>query len=119
MPMPAFDVFSPAPSAHPNELDLGRIKRGLRKRLRYRYVTPRVLPVDNGYRIESPCCSRNIDAQGGPVDVALILFDDAGGGPQLFSKNHAQSCWEFHSQYTRLAELLDALNADPERAFWQ
>jgi hypothetical protein len=115
----ACDMFTPAPYAHPNELDLKRIERGLHKRRRYRYVTPRVLPTDTGYIIESPCCSRNIDADGGPVDVALILFDDAGGGLRLFSKNHAQSRWVFHSRYTRLVELLDTLNADLRREFWQ
>ena len=61
-------------SAHPNDFDRKRIERALKARKRYRYVTPRVAAVTDGYRIESPCCSRNIDPDGGVVDVALLLY---------------------------------------------
>ena len=49
------------PFAHPNDLDRKRIERALKVRKRYRYVTPNVTTTVGGYRIESPCCSRNID----------------------------------------------------------
>lgn len=106
-------------SAHPNDFDRKRIERALKARKRYRYVTPRVAAVANGYRIESPRCSRNIDPDGGVVDVALLLYDAGGAAWQLFCKDHDNGTWEFHSNYDRLIELLERLNADSERKFWQ
>jgi hypothetical protein len=103
----------------PNEFDKKRIERALDSRRRYRYVSPSVVAVSEGYRIESPCCSRNIDPDGGVVDVALLLYDDERGKWQLYCMNHERKAWELHSAYSRLHELLDGLNADPEREFWQ
>ena len=105
--------------AHPNDLDRKRIERALKTRKRYRYVTPCVATVTDGYRIESPCCSRNIDPDGGIVDVALLVYDADDLVWQLFRKDHKRGIWELHSTYRRLTELLDKLNADPERTFWQ
>ena len=105
--------------AHPNDFDRKRIERALKTRKRYRYVTPHVVAVMDGYRIESPCCSRNIDPDGGIVDVALLLYDADGFVWQLFRKDHKCGVWELHSTHHRLIELLDELNADPERTFWQ
>jgi hypothetical protein len=106
-------------SAHPNEMDKKRIERALQSRRRYRYVSPSVLTVGGGYRIESPCCSRNIKEDGGVIDVAMLLFDGDRGLWRLFRRDHARQAWELHSTYNRLHELLEGLNADPERAFWQ
>jgi hypothetical protein len=109
------------PSPHPNDFDRKRIERALQSRKRYRYVSPSVAVVAGGYRIESPCCSRNIDPDGGVIDVALILYEvDADGAAwQLFRKDHDSETWELDSTYERLIELLDRLNVDPERLFWQ
>ncbi len=104
---------------HPNEFDRRRIERALLARERYRYVAPRVLPVERGYRIESPCCSRNIDADGGVIDVALIEYHAETQGWRLYHKNHTQGAWAFENTYNRLSEALVRLNADPERKFWQ
>jgi hypothetical protein len=104
---------------HPNDLDRKRIERALKTRKRYRYVTPSVLPAVSGYRIESPCCSRNIDAEGGTIDVALLTYDAEPGGWRLYHKDHAAGTWVFHSAYERLPALLDQLNKDEERVFWQ
>lgn len=104
---------------HPNDLDRKRIERALRARKRYRYVMPNVLAVAGGYRIESPCCSRNIDADGGIIDVALLQFDAEQGAWQLYRKDHQSGTWELHSTSLRLPEALDRLNTDPERKFWQ
>ena len=112
----------PAPGAvprQPNDLDRKRIERALRDRKRYRYVEPTVAPVNGGYHIASPCCSRNIDPDGGIVDVALLLFDSAAGGWQLFRKDHASDNWALHSLHPRLPGLLELLNSDPDRSFWQ
>jgi DUF3024 family protein len=106
-------------SRHPNDFDRRRIERALKARQRYRYVEPSVAVVNGGYRIESPCCSRNVDPDGGVVDVALLLFDEECAAWRLFAKNHTKRTWEFHKSYGRLIELLEELNTDPERLFWQ
>lgn len=105
--------------AHPNELDRRRIERALRSRKRYRYVTPRVAPATGGYRVESPCCSRNVDRDGGVIDVALLLHDAASGQWRLFSKDHAGDAWRLHSTHERIAAALDLLGEDAGREFWQ
>jgi hypothetical protein len=104
---------------HPNDFDRRRIERALKARKRYRYVSPSVAAVAGGYRIESPCCSRNIDADGGVDEVALLLFDESREAWQLFRMDHNKRAWQFHSSHGRLIELLAELNADPEREFWQ
>lgn len=119
MPLAALDPVTTGFSAHPNDFDRKRIERSLKRRKRYRYVSPNVVAVSNGYRIESPCCSRNIDPAGGVIDVALVLHDVGHQSWQLFRKNHEKAAWELHSTYGRLLEALDRLNADPERTFWQ
>lgn len=108
-----------ARSAHPNDVDRKRIERALEKRSRYRYVSPSVLPVTDGYRIESPCCSRNVDPDGGLVDVALIQFCDETRIWRLFRRDHDAGEWVHHAAYHRLPELLEFLNVDPDRQFWQ
>ena len=115
----ALDRTVAAPYPHPNELDRRRIERALKARKRYRYVSPSVAAVAGGYRIQSPCCSRNIDPDGGIVDIALVLYDANRAGWQLFRKDHGKGIWEVDGTFDRLAELLDLLNADPERKFWQ
>jgi hypothetical protein len=105
--------------AHPNELDRKRIERALKTRKRYRYVTPKVTTTVGGYRIESPCCSRNVDPSGGVVDVALLLHDADGAKWELFRKNHARDMWQLDGTHARLHGALDRLSADPERRFWQ
>ena len=115
----------PAPAApatvcrHPNEMDLARITRALAGRARYRYVSPRVLPVEDGYRIRSACCSRTIDPEGGEIDVALLLWREGDGFWLLHHKDHATDLWIEDSRFTRLADLVARLNADPARQFWQ
>ncbi|MDQ0505267.1 DUF3024 domain-containing protein [Xanthobacter agilis] len=104
---------------HPNDLDRKRIERTLKARKRYRYVEPRVLGAPDGYRIESACCSRNVDPDGGVVDIALLRFDAEAGTWHLFRKNHEAKSWELDSTHPRLVELLQLLNDDSERKFWQ
>ena len=106
-------------SAHPNEFDRMRIERALKSRQRYRFVTPRVAQVDGGYKVESPCCSRNIDRSGGVIDVALMLHDADRSQWQLFRKDHRTESWLLDGDHQRLNDALQRLNADPERIFWQ
>jgi len=109
-----------SPSCQPNELDRMRIVRALACRKRYRYVSPTVHFVSRGYLIKSPCCSRNIDAEGGIVDIALLLYAQQDRPPwRLYNKEHSRQEWRLQAQYTGLRELLEDLNADPRRLYWQ
>lgn len=102
----------------PNELDWRRIERAIENRARYRYVTPSVEIEPGGYRIVSPCCSRNIDADGGRIDIARLEYDDVSGFWRLYAKDHKCHAWQLQAD-GRLHELLAYLNADPQRVFWQ
>jgi len=94
-----------------------RLERALRERVRYRYVQPRVLAEDGGYRIESPCCSRNVDPTGGVIDIALLR--PAGAGLwTLFARDHDAARWTPYHQVAPLDSLLDILCVDAERIFW-
>ena len=100
-----------------------RVQRALRQRLRYRYVRPRVLREAQGLRIESPCCSRNVDARGGVIDIALLepLPTPDAPGPQrwaLYARDHRAGAWVLHLQSSDLNELLKQLCTDPQRVLW-
>jgi hypothetical protein len=105
------------PAPQPNALDGRRIERSLAQRRRYRYVRPTVHWERAGYRVECPCCSRNIDAQGRPIDIARLEFDVAGAFWRLYSKDHGSGAWRLELA-GRLHELLELLNRDPARVFW-
>jgi len=94
-----------------------QIERALRNRARYRYVRPRVVRVPEGYRIESPCCSRNVDPQGGLIDIAW-LAQDADGLWYLHARNHAKQRWVAQCASHDLPALLDILCVDAARVFW-
>lgn len=88
----------------------------LRERVRYRYVQPVVLPHENGWRIVSPCCSRNVDPAGGVIDIAWL--EPAGAGWRLHARDHRRGQWVAHSEAAALIELLDIVCLDAERVFW-
>ena len=104
---------------HPNEVDLKRIERAIDKRKRYRYVSPEVHPATDGYVIQSPCCSRNVDPDGGLIDIARLEFKAQRGCWWLYHKDHVLDHWIMHGEYQSLAQILTLLNEDPERRFWQ
>ena len=108
-----------ARAAHPNDLDLRRVRRALDARQRYRYVTPQVSPTIDGYKVQSPCCSRNVDPEGGLIDIALILFDGMQNVWRLLRKNHESGIWEYETCHAKLSVVLDYLNEDAQRRFWQ
>jgi hypothetical protein len=103
----------------PNDIDRRRIMRLLQKRSRYQYVSPQVLPAPDGYRVVSPCCSRNIDRAGGPIDIARFEFSRVTRLWTLYRKDHEQDAWREYACGARLDELMDYLNDDPEKIFWQ
>ncbi|MEK6750176.1 MAG: DUF3024 domain-containing protein [Pseudomonadota bacterium] len=109
----------PLANAHPNDVDRKRIERALANRKRYRYVEPLVLATPGGYRITSPCCSRNIDPSGGMIDIALMLYMSSQGVWSLYRMNHPERQWVLHSELARLNELLAQINEDQDRIFWR
>lgn len=103
---------------HPNAFDCRRIARLLESRRRYRYVEPRVVPIPNGYRIESPCCSRNVDPAGGVIDIALLEHRSDQDCWALYRKAHPQDAWIIDSHHPSLSAVLALLNEDTDRLFW-
>jgi len=116
MPSPAApnSGFVPAPNA----FDRKQVERAIRERVRYRYVTPSLKVVEGGFRIESPCCSRRIDPEGGVVDIAMLLCQRPGEW-KLYCKNHTAAQWLLHGTYKWLSDLLEELKKDPQQKFWQ
>jgi hypothetical protein len=100
----------------PNQVDRKRIERKLKNRARYRYVHPSVISENGGYRIESPCCSRNVDHEGGVIDIARLEY--ANGVWRLYRKDHRQNLWLLHAETATLSAALDILLPDSERVFW-
>ena len=100
------------------DLEARRIARALAARVRYKYVQPRVEREGLGWKVVSPNCSRNIDPQGGEVDIAWLVPHDEGGW-LLYSRDHVQDCWQLRRQDRSLPALLVHLCEDPAREYWQ
>lgn len=94
-----------------------RLERALRERVRYRYVQPLVLREGENFRIQSPCCSRNVDPSGGLIDIALLV-PHTGDSWCLCARDHVNSTWVSRFQDEPLDVLLDLLCVDDERQFW-
>lgn len=101
-----------------SSLDVRRIERGLQARTRYKYVQPRVVREGVGWKVVSENCSRNIDAEGGEVDITWLVPHSEGGW-LLYSRDHAQDCWQLRPPSVSLAAVLDRLCADQDREFRQ
>jgi hypothetical protein len=104
--------------AQPNDLDLQRIAQAIDQRARYRYVTPLIEGVESGYQISSPCCSRNVDAAGGVIQIARLLYVEHHDEWLLYRKDHRGGAWVMHTCARRLADILAHLRDDPSRVFW-
>jgi len=102
-----------------NEFDRKRIERAIAARKRYRYVSPSVVAISSGYVVRSPCCSRKVEPNGSVVDIALLIHASAPQPWRLYRKDHERRQWQLHALYERLGDLLEQLNADPARQFWQ
>ncbi|OIQ70867.1 hypothetical protein GALL_475210 [mine drainage metagenome] len=94
-----------------------RLERALRSRARYRYVQPRVLHEERGFRIQSPCCSHNVDPHGGLIDIALLVPQPQGRW-SLCARDHASSTWVPRLENGSLDAMLNALCTDSQRQFW-
>ena len=118
-PAAALIAAAPAAGAAPArvfDMDRRRVERALRQRVRYRYVRPMVVREVDGWRIVSPCCSRNIDAQGGLIDIAWLRSEPPIW--RLYARDHAHGIWVEHERSGQLLELLDVICLDPQRVFW-
>ena len=98
-------------------LDARRIEKAIERRERYKYVTPRVVREGLGWKVVSPNCSRNVDPQGGEIDIAWLV-PGAENEWYLYSRDHKLDCWQLRGQGA-LPALLLQLAADPLREFWQ
>lgn len=106
------------PPPHPNDLDRRRLARALVRRHRYRYVTPRVLREGDSLRVTSPNCSRNIDADGGVIDIALLRYAAGERLWRLHYRDHAAARWCCGRESNDLDALLEELIRDPQRCYW-
>jgi hypothetical protein len=112
---PESAAAAPARFVPAGDLAYRRVVRALRARRRYRYVKPEVRRQDAGFVVVSPCCSRNVDAAGGVIDIAWIECTDAAW--RLHHRDHAAQRWSCCAEGP-LPRLLDLLCADPDRLFW-
>ncbi|MHB8253815.1 MAG: DUF3024 domain-containing protein [Acidiferrobacter sp.] len=103
---------------HPNDVDRRRIERALKDRQRYRYVNPSVQPGPEGYIVRSPCCSRNVDSNGGIIDIAWLRYRARHGVWHLYRRDHSANTWVIQSTQQTLNEALAELNRDHDRVFW-
>lgn len=99
------------------DLTLHRMQRALRERVRYRYVQPQILREGDCFRIQSPCCSRNVDTSGGMIDIALLIPNGLNSW-SLCSRDHANQTWVAQLRGLPIDALLDALCVDDARQFW-
>jgi hypothetical protein len=99
------------------DLTAARIVRALGARLRYRYVQPHVQAVPQGWLITSPCCSRNVDPEGGDIPIAWIECTKAGAW-RVHAYDHVHRQWVAHADHNDLPDLMQAVCADVHRVFW-
>ena len=99
------------------DLDRLRIARSLHRRIRYKYVQPRIEAAEQGgWVVISPNCSRNVDPQGGDIPIAWLQPIEAGW--LLHRPDHGQGCWCAFAGARSLPPLLDLLVLDSQRDFW-
>jgi hypothetical protein len=103
--------------------ELLRIVSALAHRARYRYVQPVVVPEGAGWKIVSPNCSRNIDPQGGDIDIAWLVPEAAGGAAaedrwQLHARDHSRNAWRLLAIELTLDAALQRICTDTRREFW-
>ena len=98
-----------------------RINRALAHRVRYKYVRPRVeawaVAGQQGWKIVSPNCSRQIDPAGGEIDIAWLVQD----GERRWvahARDHARGGWRAMDGGLSLEALLARVCADPLRVYW-
>lgn len=99
-----------------HELVRRRVMRAIKQRRRYRYAKPTVQTVEAAWLISSPCCSRNIDPEGGVIAIARI--ERLGEDWRLFRYDYTEAVWVLYGEYLDLDALLRVICVDKERLFW-
>lgn len=94
-----------------------RIERGLRRRMRYRWVKPRVEAEGSGWKVVSPNCSRRVDPQGGEIDIAWLLPAEQGQW-LLHVREHVNGPWRLEDRAAGLDAALQRLCRDPLGRYW-
>lgn len=100
------------------DLDWQRIVRALPGRERYKYVQPRVQREGTGWKIVSPNCSRNIDPEGGEIDIAWFEPDGSGRW-RLHARDHAAACWVLSRSDVTLPQAITLVCTDTQRSYWR
>jgi hypothetical protein len=114
---PAHACAPTAASASIHDMDRVRIERALKQRVRYKYVQPSITAADDGgWLISSPCCSRNVDPQGGVIPIAWL--EPHEGIWTLYTRDHVHERWLVHDESRHLPELLEEVCVDTQRVFW-
>ena len=99
------------------DFDRARILQALDRRERYKYVQPAVEREGAGWKVVSPNCSRNVDPEGGVIDIAWLV--PKAGLWQLHARDHVRRAWVLKAAGLTLAAALDLLCADAAREYWQ
>ena len=114
----------PVPPATPSgdtgpvrEFFVWHLTKALALRQRYKYVQPSIVREGKGWVVRSPNCSRNIDREGGEIDIAWLVPLD-GGQWQLHARDHALQTWVLRLQGSQ-QDVIDRLVLDEHREFWQ
>jgi hypothetical protein len=53
------------------------------------------------------------------IDIARLEYVTEIQAWRLYRKDHARHEWQLYAEFSALSELLQFLNQDPERIFWQ
>jgi hypothetical protein len=104
------------------DLDWQRIVRALPGRERYKYVQPRVEREGTGWKIVSPNCSRNIDPEGGEIDIAWFEPDTQAatqGRWRLHARDHAAARWVLSRSDVTLPQAIALVCTDTQRTYWR
>lgn len=96
--------------------ELQHIVQALAGRSRYRYVQPLVQREGAGWKIVSPNCSRQVDPDGGLIDIAWLC--PSAGSWQLHARSHKPAQWVRVADGLTLDEALTQVCLDPVGLFW-
>jgi hypothetical protein len=72
---------------------------------------------NEGWKIVSPNCSRNIDSAGGEIEIAWLVCD-AEGRWRLHARDHAVQAWRLMDQGLSLQAALSLVCRDPLGVYW-
>jgi hypothetical protein len=116
-PRPMRPAAVPAADGPVREIFVWQLLKAIGQRQRYKYVQPRIEREGAGWKIVSPNCSRNIDPEGGEIDIAWLV-PVADGQWQLHGRDHVLKRWVLLLQAGQ-QDVIERLVQDERREFWQ